>query len=121
MPSESFTMIHKNCRAKLQYISKQIDNNLISICPRLKVQQIIEITTQKNEKYLPEERNLLAWQPARLLASCQLRNFLCESTEKCFIFFRPMKPRNSSHVVLATPIFLGMSCHYSFYGMTSRF
>ena len=44
----------------------------------------VEITTQKNEKYLSERINPLAWSPAHLLASCQLRNFPCEFTEMCF-------------------------------------
>ena len=48
---------------------------------------IVEITTQKNEKYLSEGRNPLACSPACLLASCQLRNFVCEFTEKCFSIF----------------------------------
>ena len=45
---------------------------------------IVEITTQKNEKYLSEGRNQLACLLAYLLTLCQLRNFLCEFTEKCF-------------------------------------
>ena len=48
---------------------------------------IVEITTQKNEKYLSEGRNPLACLPPHLLASCQLRNFPCEFTEKCFAVF----------------------------------
>ena len=48
---------------------------------------IIELTTQKNEKYLSEGRNPLACSPARLLALCQLRNFPREFTEKCFSVF----------------------------------
>ena len=48
---------------------------------------IVEITTQKNEKYLPEERNPLVCSPACLLVSCQLRNFPHEFTEKCFALF----------------------------------
>ena len=47
----------------------------------------IEMTPQKNEKYLSEEINPLACSPACLLTSCQLRNFLCEFTEKCFAIF----------------------------------
>ena len=45
---------------------------------------ILEITTQKYEKYLSEGRNPLACLPARLITSCQLRNFLREFSEKCF-------------------------------------
>ena len=48
---------------------------------------IVELTTQKNEKYLSEGRNPLACFPPCLLASCQLRNFRCEFTEKCFAVF----------------------------------
>ena len=48
---------------------------------------ITEITNQKNEKYLSEGRNPLACLPPRLLASCQLRNFPREFTEKCFAVF----------------------------------
>ena len=48
---------------------------------------IVEITTQKNEKYLSEGRNPLACLPPHLLGSCQLRNFPCEFTEKCFAVF----------------------------------
>ena len=36
---------------------------------------IVEITNQKNEKYLSEGRNPLACLSPRLLASCRLRNF----------------------------------------------
>ena len=39
---------------------------------------IVEITNQKNEKYLYVGRNPVAWSPP------QLRNFLCVFTEKCF-------------------------------------
>ena len=48
---------------------------------------IVEITNQKNEKYLYVERNPVAWLPPRLLALCQLRNFLHVFTEKCFAVF----------------------------------
>ena len=48
---------------------------------------IAEITNQKNEKYLPKGRNPLACLPPCLLASCQLRNFPREFTEKCFVVF----------------------------------
>ena len=47
---------------------------------------IVKITNQKNEKYLFVGRNPVAWSP-RLLASCQLRNFLCVFTQKCFAVF----------------------------------
>ena len=42
---------------------------------------IIEITTQKNEKYLSEGRNPLACLTACLLASCQLKHFQCDFAE----------------------------------------
>ena len=48
---------------------------------------IVEITNQKNEKFLSEARNPLACLPPRLLASCQLRNFPQELTEKYFAVF----------------------------------
>ena len=48
---------------------------------------IAEITNQKNEKYLSKGRNQPACLPPHLLASCQLRNFLREFTEKCFAVF----------------------------------
>ena len=47
----------------------------------------LEITNQKNEKYLSEGRNPLACLPPRLLVSCQLKNFPREFTEKCFAVF----------------------------------
>ena len=54
--------------------------------------QIIEITTQKNEKYLSEERNLPACfcMLACLPRVCQLRNFPREFTE-VFCRFWPIK------------------------------
>ena len=59
---------------------------------------IVEITTQKNEKYLSEGRNPLACSPAScFLALCQPRNFLCEFTEKCFAIFD-----QSSHMIYLT-------------------
>ena len=48
---------------------------------------IVEITNQKNEKYLYVWRNPVAWSPPRLLVSCQLRNFPRVLTEKCFAVF----------------------------------
>ena len=82
---------------------------------------IIEITTQKNEKYLSDGgRNPLACLPACLLTSCHLRNFLCEFTEKCFAIF-DQSSHMISHMVLVAPIFLGIFFYHSFYGMTSTF
>ena len=48
---------------------------------------IVEITNQKNEKYLYVGSNPVAWSPPRLLASCQLRNFPLVFTEKCSAIF----------------------------------
>ena len=49
---------------------------------------IVEITNQKNEKYLSDgRRNPLACSPSHLLTLCQLRNFPREFTEKCFAIF----------------------------------
>ena len=76
---------------------------------------IVEITNQKNEKYLYVGRNPVAWSPPRLLASCQLRNFPRVLTEKCFAVF------DLPHVVSAALIFLGIFFYHSFYGMTLRF
>ena len=78
---------------------------------------IVEITTQKNEKYLSEGRNPLACSPARLLVSCQLRNFPRDFTEKCFAVF----DQSLSHVISVAPIFPGIFFYHSFHGMTLRF
>ena len=48
---------------------------------------IIEITNQKNEKYLYVGRNPVAWSPPHLLAFGQPRNFPHVFTEKCFAIF----------------------------------
>ena len=58
---------------------------------------IIEITSQKNENYPSEERKPLACLSACLLASCQLRNFPWEFTEKFFVVFD-----QSSYVIYLT-------------------
>ena len=57
---------------------------------------IVEITNQKNEKYLYVGRNPVAWSPPRLLASCQLRNFPRVFTEKCFAVFDHQAARFTS-------------------------
>ena len=57
---------------------------------------IVEITNQKNEKYLYVGRNPVAWSPPRLLASCQLRNFPRVFTEKCFAVFANQTARFTS-------------------------
>ena len=46
--------------------------------------RIVEITNQKNEKYLSVGRNPVACLPSRLLASCRLRNFPHQFIEKSF-------------------------------------
>ena len=58
---------------------------------------IVEITNQKNEKYLSKGRNPFACLPPCLLVSCQLRNFPREFTEKCFAVFD-----QSSHAIYLT-------------------
>ena len=45
---------------------------------------IVEISNQKNEKYLYVGRNPVACLPSPFLASCQLRNFPREFIEKGF-------------------------------------
>ena len=80
---------------------------------------ILEITNQKNEKYLFEGRNLFVCSPPHL-ASCQLRNFLCEFTEKCFAIFD-----QSSCTIYLTwyqlLLFFWEFSYHSFYGKTLRF
>ena len=58
---------------------------------------IVEVTTQKNGRYLSEGRNPLACSPAQLLDSRQLRNFPRDFTEKRFATFD-----QSSHVIYLT-------------------
>ena len=83
---------------------------------------IVEITNQKNEKYLYVGRNPVAWSSPRFLALCQLINFLHVFTEKCFaILDQSGRLRNLPHMVSATLIFLGIFFYHSFYGMTLRF
>ena len=81
---------------------------------------IAKIATQKNEKYQSEGRNPLACLPVCLLASCQLRNFLHEFTEKYFANF-DQSSCAIYLVVSVAPIFLGIFFYHSVYGMTSRF
>ena len=69
---------------------------------------IVEITNQKDEKYLSEGRNPLACSPAGLVSAR-----VSEFTEKCLC--------DLSHMVSAAPIFLGIFFYHSFYGMTLRF
>ena len=47
---------------------------------------IVEITNQKNEKYLSVGKNPVACSPPFVLASCQLRNFLHEFIESVLPF-----------------------------------
>ena len=82
---------------------------------------IVEITTQKNEKYLSEGRNPFACLPARLIASCQLKNFPREFTEKCFAAFDQSNHAILYHVASVAPISLGIFFYHYFYGMTARF
>ena len=71
---------------------------------------ITEITTQKNEKYLSEGRNSLAFLPAHLIST---KKFLCEFTEKCFVVIAVKS--DLSHVVSVAPIFFGIFFYHSFY------
>ena len=85
---------------------------------------IAKITTQKNEKYLlerEENQNPLACSSARLLTSCQLRNFPLEFTEKCFAVFD--QSRRVVYLTWYWPLFFfpGIFFYQSFYSMTSRF
>ena len=81
---------------------------------------IVEITNQKNEKYLCGEKSscLLAFSPRRLVST---KKFSAWVYWKRFWHFRPMKLRDLCHVVSAAPIFLEISFYHSFYGMTFRF
>ena len=76
---------------------------------------IVEITNQKNEKHLYVGRNPVAWSAPRLLALCQLGNFLHVFTEKYWI-----KLHDLPHVVSAALIFQGIFFYHSLYGMTLR-
>ena len=87
---------------------------------------IVEITTQKNEKYLSEERNPLACLPARLLAYSPARLLSTKKVStwvywKVFCHFDPIKLRDLSHVVSVAPIFPGIFFYHSIYGMALRF
>ena len=79
---------------------------------------IVEITTQKNEKYLSEGRNPLACSPACLVSTEKFSPWVYW---KVFCRFWPTKPRNLSHVVSVAPVFLGIFFYHSFYDITSRF
>ena len=81
---------------------------------------IVEITNQKNEKYLCGEKSscLLAFLPSRLVSTKKFSAWACW---KKFCNFRPIKLRDLCHVVSAAPIFLGISFYHSFHGMTFRF
>ena len=91
--------------------------------------QMVEITTQKNEKYLYKERNPLACLPACLLASCQLRNF-CVSLLKSVLTFLTNQAaqflsRGIGHCNFFRNFLLSFLSWYdlnhSFHGMTSKF
>ena len=79
---------------------------------------IVEITNQKNEKYLSEGRNPLACLPPRLVSA---KKFSAWVYWKVFCRFWPIKLHDLSHVVSAAPIFLGIFIYHSFYGTTLRF
>ena len=79
---------------------------------------IVEITNQKNEKYLYVGRNPVAWSPPRLVST---KKFSACVYWKVFCRFWPIRLRDLPHVVSATLIFLGIFFYHSFYGMTLRF
>ena len=76
---------------------------------------IVEITNQKNEKYLSEGRNPLACLPPRLVSA---KKFSAWVYWKVFFCFWPNKLCEFSYVVFAAPIFLGIFFYHSFYDMT---
>ena len=76
---------------------------------------IVEITNQKNEKYL-------LWGEIQLLARrVSTKKFFAWVYWKVFCRFWLIKPRELSHEASAAPIFLGIFFFHSFYGMTLRF
>ena len=79
---------------------------------------IVEITNQKNEKYLYVGRNPVAWSPPRLVST---KKFSACVYWKVFCRFWPIKLHDLSHVVSTAPIFLGIFFHHSFYGTALRF
>ena len=70
---------------------------------------IVEITNQKNEKYLSEGRNPLACSPPRLVST---KKFSAWVYWKVFCRFWPIKLHDLSHVVSAAPIFLRIFYHF---------
>ena len=79
---------------------------------------IIEITNQKNEKYLYVGRNPVAWSPPRLVST---KKFSACVNWKVFCHFWPIRLRDVPQMVSAAVIFLGIFFCHSFYGMTLRF
>ena len=79
---------------------------------------IVEITNQKNEKYLYVGRNPVAWWPSCFMST---KKFSACVYWKVFCRFWPIKLRDLTQVVSAAPIFLGIFFYHSFYGMTLRF
>ena len=79
---------------------------------------IVEITNQKNEKYLYVGKNPVAWSPPRLVST---KKFSACVYWKVFCRFWPIRLRDLPHVVSAALIFLGIFFYHSFYGMTLRF
>ena len=81
---------------------------------------IVEITNQKNEKYLYVGRNPVDWSLSCLLSPVSTKKFSACVYWKVFCRFWPIKLRDLPQVVSAAPIFLGIFFYHSFYGMTLR-
>ena len=79
---------------------------------------IVEITNQKNEKYLYVGRNPVAWSPPPLMST---KKFSPCGYRKVFRRFWPIKLCHLPHAVSATLIFLRIFFYHSSYGMTLRF
>ena len=79
---------------------------------------IVEITNQKNEKYLSEGRKSRASSPPLPVSA---KKFSAWVYWKFYCRFWPIKLRDLSHVVSSAVIFLGIFFYHFFYGMTLRF
>ena len=79
---------------------------------------IVEITNQKNEKYLYVGKNPVAWSPPCLVST---KKFSVCVYWKVFCRLWPIRLGDLPHVVLAALIFQGIFFCHSFYGMTLRF
>ena len=112
IPSESLTKIHESWRAKIWV---KIKNNWWESnkhMPRMKITAYLtEKTAQKNEKYLSEGRNPLAYSYDCLLTLYQLINFQNEFTEKYFAVFD-----QSSRMIYWSR---GICCSYFFRNFSS--